>query len=65
MKTKTLRKEDQLMQLMQGVDLCMSEVNQAIPSLFTTPQAPRHLQLPKKNCWPRLKNSMVKRSIFS
>jgi len=48
MKTKTLRKEDQLMQLVQGVDLCMSEVIQAIPSLFTTSQAPRSFTAAQK-----------------
>lgn len=48
MKAKMPRKEDQLMQLVQGLDLCMSEVIQAMPSLFTTPQATRSFTAAQK-----------------
>lgn len=65
MKLKTPEKEDLLMKIVQGLDLCMSEVSQAMPSLFPLRRPPGHLQLPKKNCWLGLKNSIVRRSIFS
>lgn len=60
MKIKTPKKEDQLMQLMQGLNLRMSKVIQTILSLFIY-----LTDAPKKNCWPRLKNWIVRRLIFS
>ena len=48
MKLKTPEKEDQLMKIIQGLDLCMSEVSQAMPSLFTPPQATRSFTATQK-----------------
>lgn len=48
MKTKTSEKEDHLMKLVQGLNLCMSEVTQAMPSLLSTQQASRSFTVARK-----------------